>query len=58
MKERLFAAGMRQHSGIGIVDEHLKWNTAQEFEGVLMSAQEMFGRGVYPILRTGVSARN
>ena len=44
MKERLFAAGMLQHSGLGIVDEHLKWNTAQELEGVLMSAQEVFGR--------------
>src|SRR3984893_364754 len=44
MKERLFAAGMRQHSGLGIIDEHLKWNTAQELEGVLMSAQEVFGR--------------
>jgi hypothetical protein len=38
-----FAAGMLQHSGLGIVDEHLKWNPAEEFEGVLMSAQEVFG---------------
>src|SRR5271165_3137418 len=44
MKERLFAAGMLQHSGLGIVDEHLKWNTAKELECVLMSAQEVFGR--------------
>src|ERR1700737_697050 len=43
MKERLFAAGMLQHGGLGIVDEHFKWNTAEEFEGVLMSAQEVFG---------------
>ena len=25
------------------IDEHSKWNTAQELEGVLMSAQEVFG---------------
>ena len=43
MKERFFADGMVQHGGLGIVDEHFKWNTAQEFEGVLMSAQEVFG---------------
>jgi hypothetical protein len=35
---------MLQHSGLGIIDEHLNWNTAQELEGVLMSAQEVFGR--------------
>src|SRR5437868_9323145 len=44
MKERLFAEGMVQNGGLGIVDEHFKWNTADEFEGVLMSAQEVFGR--------------
>ena len=43
MKERLFTPGMVQHSGLGIVDEHFTWNTTQEFEGVLMSAQEVFG---------------
>jgi hypothetical protein len=43
MKERLFAAGMVQHVGLGIVDEHFTRNTAGEFEGVLMSAQEVFG---------------
>ena len=44
MKERLFADCVRQHSGLGIIDEHLKWNTAQELEGILMGAQEVFGR--------------
>ena len=44
MKERLFAAGMHQHSRRGIIDEHLEWNTAQESEGILMGAQEVFGR--------------
>src|SRR6516162_2772747 len=43
MKERLFAAGMVQHGGLGIVDEYFKGNTAEELEGVLMSAQEVFG---------------
>jgi hypothetical protein len=38
MKERLFADCVLQHSGLGIVDEHLKWNSAQELECVLMSA--------------------
>ena len=44
MKERLFAAGMHQHSRLGIIDEHLEWNTAHELEGILMGAQEVFGR--------------
>ena len=44
LKERLFPAGMLQHSRRGIVDEHLEWNTAQELEGILMGAQEVFGR--------------
>lgn len=43
MKERLFAAGVVQHSGLGIVDEHFKWNTTDKFEGVLMSLEEVFG---------------
>src|SRR5260370_36779075 len=43
MKERPFAAGMLQHSGLGIIDEHLKWNTAEELECVLMGAKEAFG---------------
>ena len=43
MKEWLFAAGMVQHGGLEIVDENLGGNTAEEFEGVLMSAQEVFG---------------
>jgi hypothetical protein len=44
MKERLFAAGMQQHSRLGIIDNYLEWNTAQELEGILMGAQEVFGR--------------
>ena len=43
MKERLFADGMVQHGSLGIVDDYFKWNTAQEFEGVLMSLEEVFG---------------
>jgi hypothetical protein len=43
MKERLFADGMVQDGGLGIVDEHFKWNTADECEGVLMSLEEVFG---------------
>src|SRR5438105_15454360 len=43
MKERLFADGMVQDGGLGIVDEHFKWKTADEFEGVLMSLEEVFG---------------
>jgi hypothetical protein len=43
MKERLFAAAMLQDRRLGIVDEHLKWNTTQELECILMGAQEVFG---------------
>jgi hypothetical protein len=43
MKKWLFAAGMLQRSGLGIIDEHLKWNITQELEGILMGAQEVFG---------------
>src|SRR5260221_1515801 len=44
VKERLFSAGMLQHSRLWVVDEYFGWNTAKNLEGVLMSLQEVFGR--------------
>ena len=42
MKERVLTAGMFQDGGFWVVDEHFGWNTAEEFESVLVSAQEVF----------------
>src|SRR5260221_3478699 len=44
VKERVFSAGMLQHSRLWVVDEYFGWNTAKKLEGVLMSLQEVFGR--------------